>query len=202
MKVKRLAVGSLDTNCYIASSGKKCVIVDPGADAPSVLAEVARAGLEVQAILLTHGHFDHFLGAGEVQEATGAPVYINLEDMAWLNEPGWMKQFLPEDSAPLKDIRSLDEGQEVAVGDEALRAIHTPGHSPGSSCFYAPGVLFAGDLVFKRGVGRTDLPGGDPDALRASLKRAIELPGETLIYPGHGPVTTVADEKARNPFLA
>lgn len=201
MEVARIPVGSLETNCYIASSGGKCVVLDPGGDAEEILRRVLAKGLEVEAILLTHGHFDHFLAAGRVQESTGAPVFVGEDDMPYLKDPGWMRQFIPSNLALPEDVRPLREGDSVSVGKESLSVMHTPGHSPGSCCFRASGVVFAGDLVFWRGVGRTDLPGGDPDILRRSIQRVMALPGSTSVYPGHGPATSVDDEKSGNTFL-
>ena len=107
----------------------------------------------------------------------------------------------PQGLALPSDVRALAEGDRVTVGDEELSVIHTPGHSQGSCCFLAPGILFSGDLIFQGAVGRTDLPGGDPVELDRSLARVADLPGDTVIYPGHGPVTKVAVEKERNPYL-
>ena len=152
-------------------------------------------------MLLTHGHFDHFLAAAEVQRETGAPVWVGEDDLLLLRDLGWMAQFLPQGLALPSDVRALAEGDRVTVGDEELSVIHTPGHSQGSCCFLAPGILFSGDLIFQGAVGRTDLPGGDPVELDRSLARVADLPGDTVMYPGHGPVTKVAVEKERNPYL-
>lgn len=201
MDIRQLSVGSLETNCYIVASGKDCVVVDPGGEAERILSEIAACGCEVTAVLLTHGHFDHFLAAAEVQRETGAPVWVGEDDLPLLRDLGWMAQFLPQGLALPSDVRALAEGDRVTVGDEELSVIHTPGHSQGSCCFLAPGILFSGDLIFQGAVGRTDLPGGDPVELDRSLARVADLPGDTVIYPGHGPVTKVAVEKERNPYL-
>lgn len=201
MEVRQITVGQLETNCYIAASGKKCVVVDPGGCARDILAKVNESALEVESILLTHGHFDHFLAAGEVQAATGAPVLVGAEDVPFLKDPGWMGEYMPKSAALPRDVRPIREGDVVTVGAESLSVIHTPGHSPGSSCFRAPEILFSGDLIFRRDVGRTDLPGGDDGDLMRSLERIMKLPDSTTIYPGHGPSTTVGYEKARNPYL-
>ncbi len=208
MEVRTLSVGGLGTNCYIVIEGDQCVVIDPGDEGDRILKALAGDGaspLRVQAILLTHAHFDHTLAAGYLQEKTGALVFVGAKDKAMLSDPGWMKQFMPSDSPAPADIRTLGEGDHLALGGTTLEVWETPGHSPGSLTFVcsspSTNVAFCGDLIFKRGVGRTDLPGGDPDQLFESVDRVLSLPGKTTIYPGHGSRTTVASEKAYNPFL-
>lgn len=228
MNVKTIPVGPLATNCYILVEGNRCLIIDPGDEGERVLNE-ARAAMgtpvpaeaAVQAILFSHGHFDHTMAAGYLQKETGAPVYVGAKDRSMTVEPGWMKDFMPSACEPPADLRTLSEGDLVVLGDVVLDVWETPGHSPGSLTFVvhveasdpntpmetaagAPASLskmaFCGDLIFRRGVGRTDLPGGDQDALFESVDRVLGLPGDTSIYPGHGPATTVRREKASSPF--
>ncbi len=199
MEVRTVEVGPLGTNCYILSEAERCIVIDPGDEGERILA--ASEGASVQAILLTHGHFDHTQAAGYLQEKTDAPVFVGAGDRAILDDPGWMKQFLPSGSNAPTDVRILTEGDEVRLGASVLQVWETPGHSPGSLSFIAEGAAFCGDLVFREGVGRTDLPGGEPDRLFESVDRVLELPGQTVIYPGHGPQTTVSHEKSANPFL-
>ncbi len=229
MKIQAIAVGPLATNCYILAEGRRCVVIDPGDEGDRILKALAGEGsnadpLALQAILLTHGHFDHTLAASYLQEKTGAPVFVGLRDRAMLSEPGWMNQFMPRDLQAPADIRTLGEGDHIDLGGATLEVWETPGHSPGSLTFVldvvsdaahaaagattaplsalnpSPKMVFCGDLIFKRGVGRTDLPGGDPEQLFSSMDRVLSLPGKTNIYPGHGSSTTVASEKATNPF--
>ncbi len=202
MEIYSLSVGPLEANCYIAYSGKDSIVIDPGDEANSILSFVREKGLRVHAIVLTHGHFDHFLAAGKLQEALGAPVYIGREDLPMLTDPGWMAEYIPPGYVPPRDVRPLADGDTVGGGLLGVKVMSTPGHSPGSVCLYAPGVLFSGDLLFSGGIGRTDLPGGDPSAIKESLAKVVQLPDGTLVYPGHGPMTTIGDEKISNPYLS
>ncbi len=201
MKVTSLPVGSLETNCYIVASDRDCLVIDPGDDAGIILEVVGREGLRVHGIVLTHGHFDHYLAAGEVQEATGCPVYVGAADLPSLKDPGWMAEYMPPGHVMPEDVRVLSDGDTVEAGVLSFRVIHTPGHSPGSICLYSPGVLFSGDLLFNGSVGRTDLPGGDSRAMRESLRKVGMFPDDTVVYPGHGPSTTIGEEKESNPYL-
>jgi hydroxyacylglutathione hydrolase len=201
MEVTSLPVGSLETNCYIVTSAKDCLVIDPGGDAGTILRVVLEKGLRVHSIVLTHGHFDHYLAAGEVQESTGAPVYVGAGDLPTVKDPGWMARYLPSWPHVPKDIRTLCDDDTVLAGELSFRVMSTPGHSPGSLCLYSPGVLFAGDLLFRGSIGRTDLPGGDTRAMSESLLQVGQLPDDTVVYPGHGPSTTVGEEKESNPYL-
>jgi glyoxylase-like metal-dependent hydrolase (beta-lactamase superfamily II) len=199
MDVKVIEVGPLATNCYVLTAGDRCLVIDPGDEADRILA--ALDGFKVQAILLTHGHFDHTSAAAYLQEKTAAPVFVGAPDRALLDDPGWMKQFMSTDAGTISDVRTLAEGDKVQLGETVLEVWETPGHSAGSLSFISNEAQgFCGDLIFREGVGRTDLPGGDPDRLFESVDRVLKLPGKTAIYPGHGPRTTVAHENAANPF--
>lgn len=219
MDVKTIAVGSLATNCYLLIEGNLCIVVDPGYEGERIARAILCHGdqtsrLTVQAILLTHAHFDHTMAAGYLQKETGAPVFVGAKDIGMIVEPGWMKDFMPSGCGMPSDLRALSEGDRVTLGDVALEVWETPGHSPGSITFVldapqpianatglSPKMVFCGDLIFRRSVGRTDLPGGDPDQLFNSVDRVLSLPGKTVIYPGHGRSTTVAGEMAANPFV-
>ena len=208
VEVKTIAVGPLATNCYILTEGERCIVIDPGDDGERILS-VFKGGDEtgkttLQAILLTHAHFDHTMAAGYLQEKTGALVFVGRSDQSMLRDPGWMEQLMPASSEAPSDVRTLSEGDQVTLGGTVLAVWETPGHSPGSLTFIAsdvPASAFCGDLIFREGVGRTDLPGGDPDRLFESVDRVLGLPPRTVIYPGHGPSTTVIHEKSANPFL-
>jgi hydroxyacylglutathione hydrolase len=206
--VERLAVGALDTNCWLVADGRggPLVVVDPGGDADVLLEAVG--GRPVAYVVLTHGHFDHLGAAAAVVEATGAPLAVHSLDAevvsdAWAN--GGL-QFGFEYEAPEPD-RRLEEGDVLEAGDLRVEVIHTPGHTPGGVCLVAaaagdsgPPHLFSGDTLFAGSVGRTDFPGGDARALSASIGRLTALPPPTIVHTGHGPDTTLAREAASNFF--
>ncbi len=205
MIVKRLTVGPIQTNCYLVGceETKEGAIIDPGGDAQDILVEVQRLGLKVKYIINTHGHFDHIMANGEVVKATGAPLAIHPADAPMLTRGGGALWFGMSASSPEADMM-LEEGDEITLGHLNLKVLHTPGHSPGSISLYcqADKVLFNGDVLFNMGIGRTDLSGGDYHTLRQSIKtKILSLPDETVVYPGHGPATTVGQEKTGNPFL-
>jgi glyoxylase-like metal-dependent hydrolase (beta-lactamase superfamily II) len=190
LEVEGLVVGPLAANCYVVSAGGEAVVIDPGAEANRVLKAVG--GREVAAILVTHGHSDHVGAVDELVAETGAAVMAPRRDLASL-----------EGYVGVRPAKLLNDGDRLEFGDISLTVIATPGHTPGSSCFYAPGVLFSGDTLFAEGVGRTDLPGGSAEALFNSIReRIFSLADDTIIYPGHGERTTVAREKSSNPFFA
>ncbi len=194
-------VGYLETNCYIVKSGKDCLVIDPGGDAGEILSVVEEQGLCVHAIVVTHGHFDHYLAAGELHEATGAPIYVGIDDLSALRDPGWMVEYIPSGYIAPREIKGLSDGDTVGAGELSFQVMSTPGHSPGSVCLHSPGVLFSGDLLFSGSIGRTDFPGGDSRAMRESLRKVGRLPDHTVVYPGHGPSTTIGKEKESNPYM-
>ena len=200
MEITALVIGALATNCYIIHDGHDCLVVDPGDKGPFILGKVSELGAKVSGIVLTHGHFDHTGAAGYLQEETGAKVMIGEGDAGLLANPGWMRPFMGSGSAPVRDIALLRNGDTVKCGTTEFTVTLTPGHSPGSLCLYTPGHLFSGDLIFREGVGRTDLPGGDPAELAESVCHMLSaLPDGTKVYPGHGESTTVAHEKTAGP---
>jgi len=206
MKHDIVAVGPLQCNCHILAdeASKEAVIVDPGDDADEILRRVK--GYTVRALLHTHCHFDHMTGTRKVAEATGAEILIHKADKAYYDSlAGQYKMFgMPrpvDDPLPVK--RFLQDGEKIGFGKHALTVIHTPGHTQGSCCFHTEGLVLAGDTLFCGGIGRTDLPGGNmEEELDSIRKRLFTLDPETVVYPGHGPKTTVQDERADNPFLA
>jgi len=206
MAVESLAVGPLQTNCYLVADpgAKEAVVIDPGADAPRILDLVRRRGWKVVAVLLTHGHFDHVGATAEVVRATGAPLVAPRGDERLLGRaPAEGARFgLSVPPAALPD-RLVGDGDSVKVGGASLRVLGVPGHTPGGMAYLCPAGLFAGDLLFAGSVGRTDLPGGDSGALSRSLfAKVLPLPDKTPVYPGHGPATTVGRERRSNPWLA
>lgn len=210
MKVEILQTGVMGTNSYVfyAEGGAYCAVTDP-ADARPVLALLEEKGLQCSHILLTHGHFDHTLGVAALREATGAEVYISAEDAAAFesgNPEGKKYAMWGYKIAPCPVVR-IAEGDTLQIGTLEARVIHTPGHTPGGLCFLVEAEdgsrhLFAGDTLFRGSVGRFDLPGGDGDALLRSIREKLfTLEGDAIVYPGHGPATTLDFERAHNPFV-
>ena len=187
--VTRLVVGPLVANCYVVAAGGAAVVVDPGAEAPRIIEAVR--GLDVRAVLVTHGHPDHAGGVDEFLAGTEVPFMAPAADAALV------KEYVSAEPA-----RWLPDGDRLEFGPLKLEFVATPGHTPGSCCYYAPGVIFSGDTLFAGGVGRTDLPGGSGEALFTSIReRIFTLADDTVVYPGHGECTTVRREKESNPFF-
>lgn len=206
MSVSTLPVGLIQTNCYVVGCEQtgEGVVIDPGGHPDRILAEVERQGLTIKYVLDTHAHFDHTDANGAIVEASGAPLALHPGDLPLLKASGGATLFgLHADPSPLPDLE-LADGDELVVGRLCFRVLHTPGHTPGHVCFYEPdrGVLFDGDVLFRRGIGRTDLPGGSLAQLLDSIQRVLfALPDETVVYSGHGPATTIGEEKQLNPWL-
>jgi hydroxyacylglutathione hydrolase len=204
--ISTLPVGLIQTNCYVVGceETKEGVIIDPGGHPQRILAEVERHGLVIKYVLNTHAHFDHTDANGAVVEATGAPLALHSLDLPLLKASGGAALFgMQADPSPMPSLE-LDGGDELAVGKLCFRVLHTPGHTPGHVCFYEPTerVLFDGDVLFYRGIGRTDLPGGSWQQLASSIRQVLlTLPEETAVYSGHGPATTIGEEKLFNPWL-
>jgi len=207
MIIKELVVGPLQTNCYIVGCEEtlKGAVIDPGGSADEILSEVERLGLDIVAVINTHGHVDHVLANREVKEATGAPLMIHAQDAPMLTNPMKGLAFLLGRVRPSpRPDRLLAEGDEVEVGQIKLTVLHTPGHSPGSISLLAAqeGAVFSGDVLFRMSIGRTDLPGGSFETLMRSIKEVLfSLPDDTIVYSGHGPKTTVGFEKSNNPWV-
>ncbi len=202
-----LPVGPLQCNCSVLGdeTTREAMVIDPGDDVAQVLALVRRHGLTVRQIVITHGHIDHVGGAMKLKRATGAPILINQNDAALLKmldaQAGWIGVEPPGRVDLDQDLR---EGDKLTVGNLNATVMHTPGHTEGSVCLYFPAEqkLIAGDTLFAGSIGRTDLPGGDFDKIMDSLRgRLMSLPEQTLVIPGHGPLTTIGAERESNPFL-
>jgi glyoxylase-like metal-dependent hydrolase (beta-lactamase superfamily II) len=186
MNVETLCLGPLQTNCYLVELPSGLLVIDPAEPAPALLDAIGVR--RVILVLDTHGHFDH-VGGNAALARRGTPVALHSADIPLVEE--WFPEHPPID-------RHLVDGEEIAPG---LHAVHVPGHSPGSMMFVGHGLAFCGDLVFAGSIGRTDLPGSSPQAMAASLRRLLNLPDETTLYPGHGPPTLLARERETNPFL-
>ena len=206
MIISVLPVGLIQTNCYIVGceETKEGAIIDPGGNPDRILAEVDRLGLEIKYILNTHAHFDHTDANGALVEATGAPLALHPQERALLEAAGGAALFgLHADPSPAPDL-DLQDGDELTVGQLRFEVLHTPGHTPGHVCFHEPNerILFDGDVLFFRGVGRTDLPGGSWQQLMHSIQDVLfALPDDTVVCSGHGQKTTIGDEKRSNPWL-
>jgi glyoxylase-like metal-dependent hydrolase (beta-lactamase superfamily II) len=202
--IETLAVGPFATNCYIVGSGlsQQGMIIDPGDDAGQILSKVSRLKLDIKFIVLTHGHIDHTGALKEVKEATGSQVAVHVDDARTLNDRSLgIFMGIPQPSLPPPD-RLLKDGDEVALNGLSFTVIHTPGHTPGGICLLGEGVLFSGDTLFNYGIGRTDMPGGSYSQLMDSIRnKLMTLPDEVVVYPGHGPETTIGDERRGNTFL-
>lgn len=201
MNIKTLAVGPLETNCHIVwgETSKLAMIIDPG-DEPDRIMEYAE-GLDIKYIVLTHAHFDHAGAVPEIKLATGAHIAFHPADMEAYRSVSEQAAFwgFQSDPMPEPDLM-LAEGDKLDIGELSFRVLHTPGHSPGGICLFGEGTLFSGDTLFKGSVGRTDLPGGDMEQLKASFRRLLELPLETRVLPGHGPESTISEESRFNFF--
>jgi len=209
-------VGALGCNCTILGcpDTRQAVVIDPGDDAADILADLAREGLTAVKLLHTHAHFDHVMGTADVAAATGAEVLLHRDDR-WLYDHTSMQieafGVRRPDGQPWRPppppTRELAGDEVLTFGRREARAVHTPGHTPGSTCFYVERasetpLLLAGDTLFKQSIGRTDLWGGSLETIRRSIReRLFALPDDTLVIPGHGPPTTIAAERESNPFL-
>jgi hydroxyacylglutathione hydrolase len=207
MILKTLAVGPFAANCYIvgSTSTKQGMIIDPGADADTIIKTIQQTGLSISIIVITHAHMDHVGALREVQQKTTARFAIHEAEKGFVfSTPMRMLTSLgvsPVKSPPKPD-RLLKDGDLIELGDLHFEVLYTPGHSSGGICLLGHGVVFSGDTLFKFGIGRTDFPGMSHERLMKSIgEKLMVLPDETIVYPGHGPPTTIGDERRMNPFL-
>ena len=205
MIIKTLAVGPIMANCFIVGceQTREAAVIDPGDEADRILLTLAEAKLTVTQILNTHGHFDHVGANKRMKKATGAPILIHALDapmLRMLSRSAAAWGMSAEDS-PAPD-RTIDEGDTITVGTITFKVFHTPGHTPGGVSLLADGCLFVGDTLFAGSVGRTDFPGGDFDTLKSSIqKKLFALADDVQVFTGHGPETTIGEEKRHNPFV-
>jgi glyoxylase-like metal-dependent hydrolase (beta-lactamase superfamily II) len=202
-----LPVGQLGCNCSVLGDPEtgEAIVIDPGDDISEIEAILSKHGLMVTMILITHAHIDHIGGAAKLKASTGAPVYMNENDTELYKhldvQASWLGMKTPEKTSI---DGGLKDGDKFLLGTTELLAMHTPGHTQGSSCIWIPSekTLLAGDTLFRDSIGRTDLPGGDGRQILRSIQgKLLELPEDTVVVPGHGDSTTIGREKKRNPFL-
>ena len=204
VQVHTLVVGKLQTNCYILASKGEALVVDPGDEPPRILRYVNDLKAKLKTIVATHTHFDHVLGVTELKTQTGAPFLIHKDDLEILEtmQERVRMFFGLKVPAPPKVDSFLKESDSVKFGGETLKVLHTPGHSPGSISLVGDGFVITGDALFNQSIGRTDLPGGDFNTLINSIKsKLFALSDDTMVYPGHGPETSIGDERLANPFV-
>ena len=203
LEIKSFPLGALETNCYLLFEGQQALAIDPGGDPSELLSFLEKRQLQLKYILNTHFHFDHIQGNKSLQDKTGAPIYANSEDAYLLETEVGGGGFMGFPETEPFNYQDFPGNNWQCLGYEC-RILATPGHTPGSVSLYWPQLkaVFVGDLIFNRSIGRTDFPGGDMNTLIQSVKTHIfTLPGETRIYPGHGPVTSVHEEELHNPFF-
>ena len=205
MKIERFVIGPIGTNCYIVinEETKGCFVTDPAACPPELVSHIRSTGLKVQAVLLTHGHFDHIMGVKTVQDMTGAKIYMHELE----------KDFATDSRLNLSTViaeRQCDafvpdvlyhDGDKIQVGNLTFRVLHTPGHTIGSSCLIVKDTIFSGDTIFKGSIGRTDFPTSDPAKMMESVQKVAELEGNYAVFPAHGDSTTLDYERNTNPFM-
>lgn len=205
LTIQAFALGGFQTNAYVITNPNtnETIVIDPGMEPASLLQTLA--GKQVVAILLTHAHLDHIGGLNQVRELTKAPVYIHPLEQEWLTNPdlnGSSRWNLPQPIVCERAEYELRDEQILELAGFTIRVLHTPGHSPGSCSFVIGQHCFGGDVLFAQSIGRTDLPGGDYETLMMSIQdKLFELDDETIVYPGHGPKTTIDHEKTFNPFV-
>lgn len=204
------AAGPYGTNCYVFLHEGQAWIIDPGLGAYEQVKEIcSEHQVTPVAVLLTHGHIDHTRNAGEIAQHWGVPVFLHHADVPMLTDPGLgvlppsVQLFGAADMIPIATVKKLHDGDHVQIGEYQFQVIHLPGHSPGSAVFASAELklMFSGDVLFQGSVGRTDLPGSDPEAMTSSLRKLAGMPADFAVLPGHGPATQLGTEQKTNPYL-
>lgn len=204
IKIHTIVVGRLQTNCYILQSNESAIIVDPGDEPDRIIRFVHDIKVRPSQIIATHTHFDHVLGVDTIRAKLKIPFMIHRDDLAMLESmQSRVRQIMGFEVPPPPKVDSyLKDGDVLKLGEEKISVLHTPGHSPGSISLSGDRYVLTGDALFNQSIGRTDLPGGDLKTLVHSIKeRLFKLDDEIIVYPGHGPETTIGDEKLANPFV-
>lgn len=209
MLIEQIKVGYMEVFCYLlgCKATGRGLAIDPAGDEDRIVDTARRLGITIDSVVNTHGHPDHTCGNGRLVELTGAKIYMHTQDNRFFNTPqgqamGQQMGFTP---SPPADVE-VEDGDTIAFGEETLKVIHTPGHTPGGICLYGGNNLFTGDTLFVGAVGRTDFPGGSMETLMRSIREKIlSLPQDTIVWPGHNygvqPSSTVAYEKKHNPYV-
>lgn len=208
MEWYQIPLGPLQTNCYIITNeSKQCLIIDPGSEGEKLKSFITNKGLNPQAIILTHAHFDHIGAVDDIRKEYNISVYIHVKEEEWLTKPELNGSQFFMLQTPITAERAnyiIEKENEMKIGDFSFQILETPGHSPGSISFYFKerNIVVSGDALFSGSIGRTDLPGGNHKQLLNSIhERLLILPEETIVLPGHGPTTTIGQEMDSNPFL-
>ncbi|OLB69976.1 hypothetical protein AUI06_08005 [archaeon 13_2_20CM_2_52_21] len=203
-KIHTIVVGTLQTNCYILQSDATAIIIDPGDEPERIVRFLNDIKVKPSKIVATHTHFDHVLGVDSIRTELNIPFLIHRDDLSMLESmQNRVRQFMGFEVPPPPKVDGyLKDGELLKLGDETILVLHTPGHSPGSISLSGDEYVLTGDALFNQSIGRTDLPGGDLNTLVHSIReRLFKLGDETVVYPGHGPETTIGDEKLANPFV-
>ena len=206
MRVEKFVTGIISTNCYLAvnEDTKQAVVVDPAAAPARLMDHIREEGLKIEAILLTHGHFDHIMGIDGFLKEYSVPVYVHEDDLKMMEDPQWNQSAIYTAGYTFVGAAPLRDGQTLSLAGYDFQVLHTPGHTPGGCCYYvkSEGVLFSGDTLFQRSVGRTDFEGSSTkDLIRGIKEKLMVLPDDTHVYPGHMGETLIGYEKRENPFI-
>jgi len=203
--IKTIVVGPLDVNCYIlvCKNTNEAAIIDPGDNADDIIEAIDKEGLNPRFIINTHAHFDHVGGVKTIQEHFKIDFLLHKGDLFLIDNVSEQATAFGLSSIPKPEVdKYVNDGDKISLGDKVINVIHTPGHSPGGVCYHVDNNVFVGDTMFAGSIGRTDLPGGSYETLINSIKeRLFPLGDSIIVYPGHGPSTTIGSERKHNPFL-
>ena len=200
MQVHTLPLGAYQTNCYVLQNGERCAVIDPGYEPERILSFLEEKGLTPEAVLLTHGHFDHVGAVEALVEATGCRLWMHQRDWSQKRNP-INAYFYPIANCDFTEVWFCEEGEVISAAGLEITVMETPGHTWGSVCYRCGDALFSGDTLFAGGCGRTDLPGGDWATIHESLRRLVAMPENLTVYPGHGEATTLEYERKYNPYV-
>lgn len=206
MKVEKFVTGIISTNCYLAvnEETRQTAVIDPAACPSYLMGHIKSEGLKIEAVLLTHGHFDHIMGLDGFLKEYDVPVYLHRDDEQLIKDPGLNQSGVYTSGYTFGSATYIEDNETLKTAGFEFKVLHTPGHTPGGVCYYAEAekVLFSGDTLFQNSVGRTDFPlGSMSDLVRGIREKLMVLPDDVLVYPGHMGETTIGYEKSHNPFL-